>query len=312
MALNRVLVIGADGMLGHDLMALARDREPLRRLRRVGGAEPVAPGPLVPESVEVAGVDRPEIDITEPDQLAVELDRRDPGVVINVAAYTDVDGAESHRDEAFAVNADGAAHLARWCHQHGRRLLHVSTDFVFDGQRDTPYPEDTPSSPMNAYGESKAEGERRVRQADPQARIVRTSWLFGAHGRNFVKTMLRLSTERDELRVVSDQVGGPTFSRDLAEALWVLAFHSSCGFYHFCNAGSCSWYDFAREIFRQADRTVHVDPITTQELARPAPRPAYSALGVDRFVRESGYAPRPWPEALAECLSDDCFSRRSY
>ncbi len=276
-----VWIVGAAGMLGRELVPLCRERLP---------------------EAEVSALDLPEFDITDAEAVEAALRRTRPQLVINAAAYTDVDGCESHELEARAVNASGPANLARACRAHGARLVHVSTDFVFDGRKRSPYEPDDPVHPLSAYGRTKAEGEELVRAVLPDHVIVRTSWLFGPHGRNFVKTILRLSAERDELQVVDDQVGCPTYAPDLAAALLALALGGHTGTVHFCNDGACSWHGFASEIVRLAGHTARVRPITSAQLSRPAVRPAYSVLSTQSFRQAAGIAPRPWQEALELCV----------
>ncbi len=277
-----VCVIGSAGQLGHDLLRLGGDPN---------------------TGLTVRGADMPEVDITRPDSIAALLERHRPQVVINAAAYTDVDGCESHEDLAFAVNAVGPGNLAEACRDRGCRLIHVSTDYVFDGSDiGRPWRPDNAIAPQSVYGRTKAEGERQVRQHLDDHAIVRTSWLFGTAGKNFVKTILRAACERPELRVVDDQVGCPTYAADLAGVLLTLAQGAWRGTYHFCNAGACSWNGFAREIVRLAGLTTPVLPMTTAELNRPAPRPAYSVLDTTTLTRDTGIVPRPWGEALAECV----------
>ncbi len=273
-------MIGSAGQLGHDLLRLADQR-----------------------GVSARGADLPEVDITCRDNINALLERVQPAAVINAAAYTDVDGCESERDLAWAVNATGAGNLAAVCAARGCRLVHVSTDYVFDGSDiGRPWRPDDAIDPQSVYGHSKAEGERQVRQHLNDHVIVRTSWLFGTAGKNFVKTILRAACERPELRVVDDQVGCPTYAADLAGVLLTLAAGAQRGTYHFCNAGACSWNEFAREIVRLAGLTTPVLPMTTAELNRPAARPAYSVLDTSSLTQETGIVPRPWQEALAECV----------
>ena len=221
------------------------------------------------------GLTRAELDVTN---RAAVTEALSGATVINCAAYTDVDGAESDPERAHAVNADGARNVA----EAAARVVYVSTDYVFDGSKTGPYVESDPVNPLSAYGRSKLAGERATLTASPQSLIVRTSWLFGAGGGNFVATMLRLGEERDELRVVDDQVGCPTFTGHLADALVALAEGHGHGFLHVAGSGSCSWFEFARAIFERAGMDVDVRPCTTEEFPRPAPRPANSVLASDR------------------------------
>jgi dTDP-4-dehydrorhamnose reductase len=216
-----------------------------------------------------------ELDVTD---AAAVRDALRGATVINCAAYTDVDGAESNREAAEAVNARGARNVA----EAAGRVVHVSTDYVFDGTKGGPYVESDPTGPLQEYGRSKLAGERAVAGANANHLVVRSSWLFGVGGRNFVETMLALGRERDELRVVNDQVGCPTFTGQLAGALVALAAGADCGVLHVAGAGSCSWFEFAREIFDRAGVECDVQPCTTEEFPRPARRPANSVLASER------------------------------
>lgn len=280
---DRVCVIGAKGMLGREL---------IRACEMSGGR------------LEYNALDVEEIDIANAESTAAVFERLRPRLVINAAAYTNVDGCETERELAMAVNARGPENLARCCRTRGARLVHVSSDYVFDGTKRAPYLPDDPVNPQSVYGQSKAEGDRGVRNRLEDHVIVRSSWLYAAHGTNFVRTMLRLAGERSELRVVNDQIGCPTYARDLAGALLLLGLGTWRGTFHFCNAGACSWHEFASEILRLAGSEVPVLPMTTGELNRPAPRPAYSVLGTDRFAEHTGVRPRAWRDALVECLRE--------
>jgi dTDP-4-dehydrorhamnose reductase len=280
---DSICIVGAAGQLGRELV----------RPYETCATE---------SAVLTQGVDLPELDITQPDSVSAALERWRPRAVINAAAFTDVDACESQHEKAYAVNAVGPGNLAKACRVNGIKLVHVSTDYVFDGGQRTPYePEDLPN-PQSVYGKSKAEGEGRVREALPDHIIVRTSWLFGVHGKNFVKTILRMASERDELRVVADQTGRPTYAADLAAVLLALAQSDLTGTYHFANAGVCSWHGFAGEIVRLWGLVKPVRPIDSEKLDRPAPRPAYSVLDTQKLTDHTGIAPRPWQEALTECL----------
>ncbi|BCJ49702.1 NAD(P)-dependent oxidoreductase [Actinoplanes sp. NBRC 14428] len=275
----RWLVTGAGGMLGHDLRTV---------LAEAG-------------ETDVRAASRADLDVTDPDAVREAVAGAD--IVLNAAAWTDVDGAETAEAQAIAVNGDGVRHLAAAA---GKRLVHLSTDYVFDGTGTAPYPEDTPAAPVNAYGRSKAAGERAV--LDAGGYVVRTAWLYGEHGPNFVRTMLRLAAERDTLEVVDDQQGPPTWSYALARQLVALATaatagHAAPGAYHGTAAGSTTWYGLARAVFAEAgldpDR---VRPTTSDRFPRPARRPAYSVLGHDRWSG-TGVAPLPhWRAMLTEAM----------
>jgi len=269
----RLLVTGAGGMLGHDVVAAA------------AGA-----------GHDVLGLARRELDVTDPAAVAAVLEAERPAAIVNCAAWTDVDGAEAAEAEATRVNGDGPRHLATAAGAIGAFVVQVSTDYVFDGAGSAPYREDDPVGPRSAYGRSKLAGERAVgsRQA-----VARTSWLFGVHGKSFVATMLRLGAERDEVTVVDDQVGCPTFTGHLAPALVTLAERRLPGIHHVAGAGWCSWWDLARAAFDEAGVVCEVRRGRTADLGRPAPRPAWSVLG---RTRPDTPALPPWREGLTAYL----------
>jgi dTDP-4-dehydrorhamnose reductase len=272
---ERWVVTGAGGMLAADLAIALADRD-ARFLTRA------------------------DLDIRDP--TAVRYAVADADIVINAAAYTQVDDAESHEDEAFAVNATGAGNLASALARTGGRLVQISTDYVFDGTATAPYPEDAPLAPLGAYGRTKAAGERAVLTALPdRAYVVRTAWLYGAGGPNFARTMLRLAGRQDTVDVVADQIGQPTWTRDLATAIRALVDAGGPpGIYHGTNGGRASWFDFARAVFEVAGLDPErIRPVTSAEFVRPAPRPAFSVLGHDGWARIGLDPPRPWRAGLA-------------
>ncbi len=282
----KVLVSGANGQLGQELMELGQNA-----------------------SVHLFAADLPELDITRPSSVADAMAQSTPDLLVNAAAYTHVDGAESDRQAAFAVNRDGPANLAAACADAGIPLIHISTDYVFDGLKNTSYVETDPVSPVGVYAQSKAEGEARVRELSPRHVILRTAWLYSPFGHNFVKTMLRLGKERNELKVVADQFGTPTSARDLADAILRIATliqtdgRTLWGTYHCTGRGVASWYDFAREIFSIASshglfEPPRVMPITTAEYPTPARRPPYSALDCALIRQKMGIECPPWQESL--------------
>ncbi|MEI7817138.1 MAG: dTDP-4-dehydrorhamnose reductase [Desulfuromonadales bacterium] len=270
-----ILVIGANGMLGRDLMTLLGDRG--------------------------LGVDIAEIDITSPESVLRVVGEIKPEVVINCAAYTDVDGCESNTESAMSVNGEGVAYLAMACRDNGALLVQISTDYVFDGGKGTPYVEDDAPCPLSVYGESKQAGEMNA-AFSPEHLIVRTQWLYGLHGKNFVETMLRFGAEKDELTVVDDQVGSPTWTVDLSRAIIALIDAGCRGTYHAVNSEFCSWNTFAKAIFEEAGLNVSVKPMTTVELNRPAKRPLYSTLACDKLNADTGFKPQHWRDALREYL----------
>ena len=245
--------------------------------------------------------DLPEQDILDAAQTRQFLADCRPQALIHCAAYTQVDQAEEEKEKCFAVNAQGTKNVAEACAAVGARLLYVSTDYVFDGSGDVPRtPQDTPN-PLNVYGESKLAGERAVLTLCPQSLVVRTSWLFGGTASNFVRTMLRLAETNDEIRVVNDQFGSPTYTPDLAQALRALAAQARCGIVHVTNEGFCSWAEFAAEIFRLAGASAKVKPIPSAEYPTPARRPRNSRLA--KNAAEAPVLPS-WQDALARCLSE--------
>jgi dTDP-4-dehydrorhamnose reductase len=277
----RLLITGAAGMLGHDVCDIARA-----------------------EGHELSAFARAQLDITDATAVDDAVAGARPDAVINCAAYTNVDGAETESALAEAVNGRGAGNVARAAAAAGAWTIHVSSDYVFEGSASAPYVESDPVGPLSAYGRSKLSGERAVADAAPQSHtIVRSSWLFGAFGPCFPATIMRLAAERDELSVVDDQVGSPTFTGHLAGALVRLAEpeHRLGGIVHVAAAGQCSWFEFAREIVARAGVECSVKPGTTADLGRPAPRPAFSVLGTERGPE----APRlpDWREGLAAYMS---------
>ena len=246
---------------------------------------------------EVVALARAQLDIADPKAVQTAIADARPDAVVNCAAWTDVDGAEEHEDQATRVNGDGAGHLAA----AAPYLVHVSSDYVFDGQGTEPYRENDPVGPLGAYGRSKLAGERAVQNADPGHAIVRSSWLFGAGGRNFVDTMLRLGAERDELRVVDDQIGCPTFTGHLAGALVTIAENRTKGILHVAGGGACSWFELAQATLQEQHITTRIEPCTTAEFPRPAPRPAYSVLASTR--PEAPTLP-PWRDGLRAYLRE--------
>jgi dTDP-4-dehydrorhamnose reductase len=275
----KLAVFGAAGQLG-------------RALARVAAAQ----------GVSLAGFDRATVDVTNAEAVRTALAAARADAVINAAAYTAVDKAESEPERAFAVNRDGARTLAVEAARLNLPLIHVSTDYVFDGTKHGAYAEDDPIAPLGVYGKSKAEGEAAVRAAHPSAIVVRTAWVFGREGANFVKTMLRLAVERDTLRVVNDQHGCPTYADDLATGLIAIATRPVPGVYHLTGAGATTWYGFARAVLARAPKTPHVEPITTAEYPTPARRPANSVLDCAKAKRTFVVELPPWNDGLSRML----------
>jgi dTDP-4-dehydrorhamnose reductase len=284
---QKIVIVGAGGQLGRELARSA------------------------PEGVACLPLQRGELDIGDRQAVDGRLRQLAPAQVINAAAYTAVDRAESEPGLAWRINAEGAGYLAQACAEIGARLLHVSTDFVFDGEASHPYRPDAPTAPLGEYGRSKLAGEEAVLQALPGALVMRTAWVYSAFGGNFVKTMLRLMGEREELAVVDDQVGTPTWARGLAQALWAAAGRPQLGgIYHWTDAGVCSWYDFAVAISEEAQTTgllqrpVTVRPIPASDYPTPARRPAYSVLDKRASWRDLGEAGSHWRQQLRAMLAD--------
>lgn len=262
----------------------------------------------------VTFVDRGQVDLARPETVTRAIETLRPDVVINAAAYTAVDKAEEEPDLARAVNAEAPAAMAKACATTGAWLIHYSTDYVFDGSASEPYREDDAVAPINVYGRTKLAGEEAVRQAHDRHLIFRTSWVYSNHGRNFLNTMLRLAGERDELNVVQDQVGAPTYAGSIAEAtdavLHALAarggdMDDTAGTYHMTCAGRTSWYGFARAIFQAAGlNDIRVNPIPTSEFPTPARRPLFSVLSSDKLERVFGIRMETWEDALRKCLGE--------
>jgi dTDP-4-dehydrorhamnose reductase len=273
----KLLVTGAAGMLGRDVMLAA------------GNA-----------GHDVIGYGRAELDVTDPGALARRLELARPDVVINCAAWTDVDGAETAEEAAFAINGKGAGNVAAAANEIEARVLHISTDYVFDGAKGAPYVESDQPAPLSAYGRTKLAGEEAVAAANKRHFIVRSAGLFGVGGRNFVETMLQLAGDRSEVAVVRDQVGSPTYTWHLAYGIVRLIEGIEYGIHHMGAAGQCSWYEFAREIFEQATVECRVLSITSEEFGAAAPRPAFSAL---TSQREHAIRLPSWQDGLAGYLA---------
>ena len=274
----KILVTGANGMLGSDV---------------VRAAEFV--------NHEVVPVGHAELDITDRATVERVLFQERPEVVINCAAYTNVDGAEDDLRGAMDANADGAGIVAAVANEIGAKVVYPSSDYVFDGSKAEPYVESDEPRPQSIYAQSKLAGEHETSEGNPRHFIARSAWLFGASGRNFVETMLSLARDHGEVMVVRDQVGCPTYTAHLADALVRLAASEAYGMHHLASQGECSWFDFAKEIFKQAGVECRVMSCTSDEFGRPAPRPHYSVLGTERA--DAIYLPH-WKEGLASYLSE--------
>ena len=272
----RITIFGATGLLGKALVREWKDDE-------------------------VTGFGSADGDIRDEKQVSNLVQRARPDWIVLAAAYTDVDGCETNRDLAFDVNCRGAINVARAAKQHGSRLLFLSTDYVFDGTKTTPYATDDPRSPRSVYGQSKAEAEVQLGEIIPECCIVRTSWLFGRGGKCFPDTILKLAETRPELEVVGDQRGSPTYSIDLARVLIQLCRQGTSGIVHVTNRGECSWYEFAREIIVRAGLKTVVRETTSDKFVRPAKRPKYSVLSPES-LQQRGIATPDWHDALNRYL----------
>jgi dTDP-4-dehydrorhamnose reductase len=274
----RITIFGATGLLGKALIREWRDDE-------------------------VTGLGSADGDMRDEEQVLHLVRRSRPDWIVLAAAYTDVDGCEINRDLAFGVNCRGAVNVARAAKQHGARLLYLSTDYVFDGTKTTPYTTDDPRSPRSVYGQSKADAEVQLGQILPQCCIVRTSWLFGTGGKCFPDTILKLAASRPQLEVVGDQRGSPTYTVDLARALIQLCRQEASGVVHGTNRGECSWFDFAREIIARAGLDTVVRETTSDKFVRPAERPKYSVLSPES-LQKHGIEMPGWQDALPRYLAD--------
>jgi dTDP-4-dehydrorhamnose reductase len=274
----RVLIFGATGLLGKELMREWQDDE-------------------------VRGLNSRHADLRDAGAVHTIIASERPEWIVLSAAYTDVDGCESHEDQAFAVNRDGAVNVATAARQTGAKLLFLSSDYVFDGRKTTPYEIDDARNPQSVYGRSKAEAEVRVLHLHPGSCVVRTSWLFGTGGKCFPDTILKLAKTRPRLDVVNDQRGCPTYAVDLARAIRQLCRKNAAGIVHVSNAGDCTWFEFAREIIKGAGLRTEVNPATSQQFVRPAPRPAYSVLSPSS-LNQFGITMPGWQDALTRYLAE--------
>lgn len=283
----RVMVTGAAGQLGYDVVET-----------------------FEAEGHQVLACDKKQMDITDQQQCTDIITTFRPHIIIHCAAYTAVDQAEADEDTAFAINASGTRNIAVAAQSVKAKLVYISTDYVFDGSGSTPYREYDVTNPQSVYGKSKLAGERLVQSLCTQWFIIRTSWVFGVHGSNFVKTMLELMVKRPQLQVVHDQQGSPTYTVDLARFIHLLSVSEKYGIYHASNSGTCTWYEFAMVIREEASKqsvfesTAELTPCTTEQFPRPAPRPAYSVMD-HLAIRTNGLQPlRPWREALIAFLNE--------
>jgi dTDP-4-dehydrorhamnose reductase len=274
----KAMIVGASGLLGKALMRQWRGDE-------------------------VVGLSSGDVDIRDAAKVREVVERDRPGWMVLAAAYTNVDDCESHPDLAFAVNRDGAVNVANAAKRTGARLVFLSSDYVFDGKKTSPYETGDARNPQSVYGRSKAEAEMRLLEVLPECCILRTSWLFGTGGKCFPETILKAATSRPALDVVNDQRGGPTYSVDLSRAIVELCRNQVSGIVHVTNAGDCSWFEFAREIVKGAGLATEVRPVSSQQVARPAPRPAYSVLS-SKSLERYGISLPAWQDALQRYLQE--------
>ncbi|MBI5184178.1 MAG: dTDP-4-dehydrorhamnose reductase [Nitrospinae bacterium] len=284
---KKILITGAAGMLGSDVLKLFNEAS-------------------AGNHFQVIGTTRKECDLADRESLNQLLAGIRPDLVIHCAAYTDVDGCEGQREKAFTANAGVAGNLAEALGKLGSRLFYISTDYVFSGEKISPYTEDDPASPLSVYGRSKLEGEISVLTLGDKGTVIRASWLFGHNGRNFVKAILAKARSEGKLRVVDDQRGSPTYTKDLAGGILNLTRLDASGIYHLTNSGDCTWFAFAREIVDQAGLDgIEITPITTEQIGRPARRPKNSVLSCGKYSALAGKPMRHWREALREYLALD-------
>lgn len=279
---QKILVTGSNGQLGKELQQLAEHYPQY---------EFIFPG-------------REDLPIHHFEMLRQYFQLYHPAYLINCAAYTAVDRAESEKDLAFQVNGEAVGVLAAICHQHATKLIHLSTDYVFDGTAKTPYKEEDTTGPQSVYGASKLKGESEARQFDPDCIIIRTSWVYSEYGKNFVKTMLKLMQEREQVNVVNDQLGCPTYAADLAEAIMQIISSGKWepGIYHYCNQGVISWYELALAIRDLSGSHCRVQPIPSSEFPTPAKRPAWSVLDTGKINKTYGLTMKDWRNSLESCL----------
>ena len=273
--MKKILVTGSKGQLGVDLVN------------------------ILSNEYYVIGLDKEKLDITNLDYVINAVKTIKPDIIINSAAYTNVDKAEENIDLSYKINALGARNLAIASLENNSRLVHISTDFVFDGEKNEPYMEFDKTNPLSIYGKSKLLGEEFIKEINPKHYILRASWLYGENGNNFVKTMLKLGNENKTLKVVNDQRGTPTYTKDLVQVINMIIKTDAYGTYHASNEGECTWFEFAKKIFEISNiKDINVLPITTEELNRPAKRPKYSVMKNYMLELNFDYKLKPWDESL--------------
>jgi dTDP-4-dehydrorhamnose reductase len=274
----KLLIAGGRGLLGNNIL------------------------PILNNHFDTISLDIEEWDITDRDAGKPIIEQYRPDVLLNLAAMTDVDGCEDRRELAQKVNEEGAGIVAELCREYKIRLVHISTDYVFDGEKTSPYTEDDKPNPKSVYGMTKLSGEKRVIEKHPSPLIIRAQWLYGNGGENFITKVVRIAKERGVVEVVDDQRGTPTYAKDIGEPLKCLIEKAKTGIYHITNSGSCTWFEFAGEIFSQLKLDVQLKPTTSLKLNRKAKRPAYSVFDCTKVQRETGITMRTWQESLQEYL----------
>ena len=278
--MKKMMLIGGKGLLGANIV------------------------PILDKTYDLIICDIDTWDITDRASGEGHIEKYRPDVLINLAAITDVDGCEDTKKEpAERINGYGAGLIADLCREHNIRFVHISTDYVFDGTKTLPYKENDPPNPVSVYGTTKLMGERAVMEKNPSSLIIRAQWLYGKGGENFITKVVKIAKQSGTVRVVNDQKGSPTYAKDLAEPLIALIEKGKTGIYHLANSGSCTWFEFAGEIFRLLEIDTAIIPISSAELERKAPRPSYSVFDMWKYQKDTGLKMRPWQEALREYLA---------
>jgi dTDP-4-dehydrorhamnose reductase len=286
-----ILITGVQGLLGHEVAHACEDQGDT----------------VIGTDVRLPSI---PLNIADPVAIRAALTSMRPDWLVNCAAYTDVDGCETHQDAAYELNARAPGLLARACEEFGVKLLHISTDYVFNGRKEEPYTEDDEADPMSVYGKSKYAGEIAVRENIEHYIIVRTQWLFGPHGKNFVSTILNLAKDRERITVVNDQWGSPTYSKDLAKAIRLLIGFGAAGVFHVCNRGHATWFDLARKAVELVDLPTEVVPVPTTEFPRPAHRPARGIMSTKRFMDATGKLMPAWQISLGHYIKEYLYEYR--
>jgi dTDP-4-dehydrorhamnose reductase len=276
--MKKILIIGADGMLGGELFRTLKGKD-------------VCIGSTIQE-----------LDISDYDRTIETIKRLEPKVVINVAAFTMVDLCEQEKEKAFAANAQGAKNVAIGCQEVGAKCIYLSTDYVFDGKKNTPYDEDDPPNPISVYGLSKFQGEKYIEEILNDYLIIRSSWLFAKEGTNFINTIIKLSREKNELTMVNDQKGSPTYTKDLSQAISLLVEKDLKGIFHITNSGCCTWFEFAQKILDLTGSSMKLIPISSSHCGRAAQRPHNSVLNCEKLKKKTGLIMSHWKDALARCV----------